>query len=86
MILRWARRFLDPADVVIEVVDGAPAIVRGSLPPRRYHPLYDVLVDAELASGTVRVVRRGKKFLLECSEDVPAGVQQRLRNAWVAGA
>jgi len=85
VILRRLRRFLDPADVVIEIVDGAPVVVRGTLPPRRYGPLHDVLVDADLAAGTVRVVRRGERFLLECSDDIPAGVQQRLRNAWVSG-
>jgi Protein of unknown function (DUF3634) len=70
---------------VIRIAGGQARVRRGKVTPIFLQQILEACEQAGVASGWVSGTQRGKRMVLVFSRNIPAGCQQRIRNAWVAG-
>jgi hypothetical protein len=58
---------------------------RGKGTPVFLAQILEACEQSGVASGWVSGTQRGKRTVLVFSRNIPAGCQQRIRNAWVVG-
>ena len=70
---------------VIQIAGGHARTTRGKVTPAFRQQVLDACCQHGIASGWVGGTQRGKRIALAFSRNIPAGCQQRIRNAWLAG-
>jgi hypothetical protein len=79
-------RLLQPRSVfVIRIAGGQARATRGKVTPLFLQQIIEASARSGVASGWVSGTQRGKRVVLVFSRNIPAGCQQRIRNAWVVG-
>jgi hypothetical protein len=70
---------------LIQIAGGEARITRGKVTPAFRQQIVEACGQYGIASGWVGGTLRGKRITLAFSRNIPAGCQQRIRNAWLAG-
>lgn len=75
-----------PKYVFVIVIEPAGVRVsKGKVPAERLDSIRALCREHGLTSGWIGGVARGKSISLRFSSNIPAAVQQRLRNLWFSG-
>jgi len=69
---------------VIRIRNGSAEVVRGKTTESVRKAVSEVCRLNGVASGTIRGLTHGKRIRLQCSQGIPLGCQQQLRNMILA--
>jgi len=68
---------------LVRVKHGIASVTKGKATPAFLEEIDQACREAALTHGRIGGIRRGKRVILTFSSNIPASLQQRLRNTWL---
>jgi len=80
----WLRARLSTASIVIHVRPGRAHCVRGQVTAALLGALGELAREHDITEGVIEVSRGAMGAMLNFTGDIPAHMEQRVRNLWFA--